>query len=160
MTALLARHLQVGENDETSSLHASGLVADCSHCKVRHRSLAFTEVHEKQAWYLPPLFTSWCSLVGWAWLVHLPARISFVKTAGGFGSLDIPDLHACPCQGWSTQRTAVHTKLCPCDLAVPGCGWTKHNVRSTEVRTSANRSEVVSETTEQIFACSALKADN
>lgn len=58
VTALLARQLQVGEKGEAPSLHACGLAADCSLCKLRHRSLAFTEVHEKQAWYLPPLFTS------------------------------------------------------------------------------------------------------
>lgn len=66
-------------------------------------------------------------------------------------------LHVCQCWRRRTQRAAVHAKLCPCNLVTPGCGWSKHNVQGTEVGTWANRSEVVSETTEQIFACSALR---
>lgn len=80
-----------------------------------------------------------------------------MKTAGGFGTLDISTLRVCQCQGRRTPGTAGHTKLCPCDLVTPGCGCSKHNVQGTEVRTWANSSEVVSETTEQIFACNALR---
>lgn len=95
--------------------------------------------------------------MGWAWLVHPPARTRFLNTAGGFGNLDTSDLQVCQWQG-RTQRTAkVHTELCPCDLVTSGCGWSKRNVQGTEVTTWANRSEVVSETTEQIFACNALR---
>lgn len=156
MTALLTRHLQVGEQNETSSLYASGLAADCSQCKLRHRSLAFTEAHEKQGVVSAPslhllVLTSGLDMAGTP-----PSKDMLFKDCRS-GNLDISDLQLCQWQGRRTQRTAVHTELCPCDLVTTGCGWSKHNVQGTEVRTWANRNEVVSETTKQIFACNALR---
>lgn len=87
------------------------------------------------------------------------------KTPDGFDSLyiSVPVL-SLPPPRWpppgkkSTQESSEHKAhaLVTWYLNTPGCGRSKHNVQGTEVRTWANRSEVASETTEQIFACNAL----
>ena len=128
---------------------------------------ARTKVHRKQACCLPLLLASWCLLLCWAWLACSPARVRGLQRLQvdltAWTSLSrsrLFFLHVCQHWGGKARSRAWHTKPVPLWLGIylntPGCGWSKHHVQGTEVRTWANRSEVASETTEQIFACNAL----